>query len=157
MSYPEPRVPWVPMRLFKEKKSSVRVPVLIDSGADIAFFNAAFAKAVGIDDFKTGKKLSAHGLGDVDYWLHSDLGLALVGAKNVHAAVSIDVGFIPDFRLHGLVGRKDFFQAFDVGISETERTVTLDLRADATNVIDWKDVPMYLPPIKGARPGGRRH
>jgi hypothetical protein len=145
------------MRLFKDQRSSVRVPVLVDSGADVAFFNSDFAWAVGIDDYTTGEKNTVHGLGDVEYWLHRDLGVALVGAKNVHAAITLDVGFIPNFRIHGLVGRKDFFQAFDVAISESEKTVTLDLRDDATNVIDWKDVPMYLPPLKGPRPGSRRH
>lgn len=57
------------------------------------------------------------------------------------------MGFLEELPVAGIVGRKDFFEAFSVCFDERGKTITLDHREDAPNVIPWKDVPIYKPPL----------
>ena len=143
------------MRLFREGAATPFTPFLVDSGADYSIFDASVADQLSID-YRTGLERPIKGVGEATGWIHEGMGLALRDPDNTKVVIEIRVAFLPDLGVSGLVGRYGFFEAFKVTIDEVERSVELQLRDGATNVLDWKDVPIFKPAPKPGQRGFRR-
>lgn len=159
------------MRLFKGPDATPFTPILVDSGADYAMFDASIADQLGVQ-YQDGLETQTFGVGTekpddpnaqpvgVKCWVHEDFGLALKDANGNKAVISLRVAFTPNFMVAGLVGREYFFEAFRVTFEEAEHKLILELRDDAPNVLSWEDVPIFKPPLPARRqsrkPGRKR-
>ncbi len=94
---------------------------LIDSGADGALFNAAYASYLGID-VEAGAHARAHGVGSgaIDVWRH-ELFLIVLG-KRFAASVDFAHDWGPEF---GLLGMRDLFHHFAIAFEERDQQVLL--------------------------------
>jgi len=87
---------------------------LIDSGADGSFFHADFAQVLGFS-LDPAAAVSTNGIGGTVQSWQFDIHLTVRG-KRFPARVS----FSPTWhKAFGLLGRNDFFTAFDVGFDQT--------------------------------------
>lgn len=139
------------MRLFCGNRSTPTAHVLVDSGADYALFDASAAPHVGIADYRSGTEADVSGVGQAKCWLHDNLGVALKDPAGNRVALTIRAAFVPNLNIAGVVGREFFFDAFTVTFRESQRQLVLEARDDATNLIPWKDVPIYKAPLPAHR------
>ena len=131
----------VTFRKFSESKDEnnreVRVLALVDSGADISFIPLEIAQTLRLDVDQSETKIL------------TIAGVASVYQTKVHVEIPrkgklpIDIGMIhadvmphesgehaPDYII---LGRKDFFEKFEVTINETAQTIILrDIHKDRT-------------------------
>ncbi len=110
--------------LVKNNKGEIGYEVLVDSGADICFFDAEIGEALGID-IKKGKMKEVLGVGGKIsvYFLHKVV--IEVGGW----PYEIEAGFMPCVAGHvmhyGIVGQKGFFDKFVVKFDLQKREIEL--------------------------------
>jgi hypothetical protein len=116
----EPPRPYVEVSLHTVR-DSIYTQGLVDSGADAALFNAQIAEFLGLD-VRSGQHKRTRGVGGtIDCWSHQ-IELEILGVR--FAAL---VDFAPDWDLEfGLLGMRDLFAAFQVGIDQPGQRVLLN-------------------------------
>jgi len=138
----------VTFRRFSESKTEdnreIRMLALVDSGADISFIPLEIAQALRLDiDESDNKILTIAGIADV-YQTKVYVEIPRKGK------LPIDVGIIhADVMTHEsgkhvidyvVLGRKDFFDKFEVTINETAQTITLrDVHRDRSKPIKTRN------------------
>jgi len=93
---------------------------LIDSGADSSLFNEQYALGIGLDLSK-GHVSTTRGVGGQITLVYFDIFLT-VRSHRFPARVGFSQQWPPQF---GLLGRSDFFQAFNVGFDQRNQQVLL--------------------------------
>jgi hypothetical protein len=111
--------PFIPVRL-QHGGRHLDTFGLIDSGADTALFNLQFAQALGFTVDPTKVKTTRGVGGTVDVW-NFDLHILAFG-KRLPARIGFSANWTSAF---GLLGREDFFVAFQVGFDQPNRNVLL--------------------------------
>jgi hypothetical protein len=114
--------PIIPIKLQKGTANTIKIMVLVDSGADVCIFWGEIGEALGID-VKTGKKHPFGGIGStkpqIGYW--HKVGLT-VGSETVNA----DVLFSYDIAKNlAIVGQKCFFDRFIIKFNYKKSSVVL--------------------------------
>jgi len=111
--------PLVPVRLQSGGRSADTLG-LVDSGADLSMFNAAFAVPLGID-LSLYPDDSSSGLGGSVPVKLVPIRMVVFG-KSIDATVQFGMAIPQSF---GLLGRADFFGAFSVGFNQRNLQVLL--------------------------------
>jgi hypothetical protein len=104
--------PYLPVRL-QNGGQFIDTVGLVDSGADVSFFNLQFAAVLGLALDPT-KATTTQGVGGQAQCWEFDIHLTVLG-KRFPGRVGFSSTWPPVF---GLLGRADFFGAFQVGIDE---------------------------------------
>ena len=118
--------PVIPIKL-KNAGQEIGYEVLVDSGADSCFFDAAMGEEIGID-VKKGKPREVFGIGGKAslYYLHRII--IEVGGLDYE----IEAGFMPNVSGHvmryGLVGQKGLFETFIVKFDLKKEEIELKPR-----------------------------
>src|SRR3989338_8073665 len=97
-----------------------RRPVYLDSGASLSIFSIEDAIRIGIDYLK-GKEvyLTVGDGGGIPVYLHR------LPIKLVNTTFEAAIGFSPRLGVgFNLIGRKSFFEKFDIIFSDTSQTIT---------------------------------
>ena len=108
----------------KNKDTSLRYEVLVDSGADLCLFDAALGEAIGLE-IEKGKPKEVMGVGGKFslYYLHR------VTIEVGGWPYEIEVGFMPSVggrtAPYGIVGQKGFFDKFVVTFNQSEEKLIL--------------------------------
>ncbi len=116
----EPFRPYIPVRL-EHRGHMFDTLGLIDSGADTALFNSDILQVLGLN-LADGRLAPTQGVGGTIDVFRFDIYLAAQGRR-----FPASVGFSPSWpRQFGLLGRDDFFSAFQVGFDQSNRRVLLN-------------------------------
>jgi hypothetical protein len=120
-----------------ETNREIRLLALVDSGADWSFLPLEIAEILRLDMDKDGVKILTIA-GEADVYqskVHVEIPLTShfplqVGTVNVHI-MPYEVG--KNYQQFVILGRKDFFEKFEITINETGQYVTLkDLHKERT-------------------------
>ncbi|MGI0073693.1 MAG: aspartyl protease family protein [Nitrosotalea sp.] len=132
----------VTFRKFSEAKSAenreIRMNALIDSGADWSFLPLEIANALHLDLDTTDEKILTIS-GETSVYTskvyveiprHAQIPVS-VGIVNIHVMPkNVDEKQVPHFII---LGRKDFFEKFEITINESAQYITLrDIHKDQT-------------------------
>lgn len=122
----QPLRPYVDIRL-EGPRDSLRTLGLIDSGADTTIFHSSLIPVLGLNQATAVSSGMIRGVGGLtrswSFWL--DLHVVELRFRSL-------VSFSPGVsKSYGLLGRRDFFQAFQVGFDEAARRVLLEPRPPA--------------------------
>jgi hypothetical protein len=104
--------PYLPIRIQNGGRH-VDTVAMVDSGADVSWFNSALANQLGFV-LNPAALQNASGIGAAQYWQFKVRIRA--GGKSFDA----DVGFSPSWsKPYGLLGQLDFFREFLVGFDKS--------------------------------------
>ena len=120
----EPIRPYTPVRL-EYGSAYFDTWALIDSGADITMFHSSWMTVLGLHPVAAAVTALVQGVGGPVLSWEFDLHLMVVGTRFPARAAFSDG--VP--RAFGLLGRRDFFQAFQVGFDEAAQRVLLEPRS----------------------------
>ncbi|MFQ5783175.1 MAG: aspartyl protease family protein [Nitrosopumilus sp.] len=123
----------VTFRRFSERKDEnnreIRMLALVDSGADVSFIPLEIAQALRLDvDESDNKILTIAGITNVyQTKVHVEIPIkgkrpVIVGMINADVMSHESGEHVPEYVI---LGRKDFFEKFEVTINETAQTITL--------------------------------
>lgn len=113
--------PIIPIEIIKHK-NSLRIEVLVDSGADYCIFWGEIGEALGID-VTQGKLINFHGVsGSTSKGYVHRVGISAGGhTVNANALFSYDIA--PEGL--AIVGQLDFFENFAIKFDYKKRSVVL--------------------------------
>lgn len=116
----EPTRPYIPVRL-EHGSEYFDTWALIDSGADITMFHSSWMTVLGLHLASATATEWVQGVGGLVRSWEFDIHLMVAGKRFPARAVFSD-GVPMEF---GLLGRRDFFHAFQVGFDEAAQRVLL--------------------------------
>lgn len=107
--------PIVPVALYRGSSGPIDTTALVDSGADYAIFDAAFARLLGIEDLTQGIEQPLTGIaGQRVVGYRHTVGLKVGLSRPFRSSIV----FVEDLKLHNLLGRRYVFDRMLVGFDE---------------------------------------
>ncbi|MBU1134931.1 MAG: hypothetical protein KKG13_00250 [Nanoarchaeota archaeon] len=126
---PEPLPPTISPMIpvtFKGSKGMIDAVCLLDSGADVSTIPRGLAEIIGLD--LSGEKEEIQGIGGSIEAIVSRV-LIIIQRKHEKYQISAEVRVIPpqdnEDKFPILIGRKDFFESFNITFKESNRKIIL--------------------------------